>query len=119
MTEENKPKYLEDLARYSYANVAGKLYQNESDRPFARGALEKLVESFNVDIESQSVLEYVIKPSNLIAELINNELIVSRGQVVEITQDKIIVNDNIVTTGPFKKFSKIFNKEKSVVLNNE
>jgi len=49
MTEENKPKYLEDLARYSYANVAGKLYQNESDRPFARGALEKLVESFNVD----------------------------------------------------------------------
>jgi len=78
-----------------------------------------VVESFNVDIESQSVLEYVIKPSNLIAELINNELIVSRGQVVEITQDKIIVNDNIVTTGPFKKFSKIFNKEKSVVLNNE
>lgn len=49
MTEENKPKYLEDLARYQYADVALRLGSNEETAPFARGALEKLVDSFGVD----------------------------------------------------------------------
>jgi len=47
--EENKSKYLEDLTRYSYANVAGRLLSNKEDAPFAVGALEKLVSSFGVD----------------------------------------------------------------------
>ncbi len=51
MTEENKPKYLEDLARYQYADVAERLGSNKETAPFARGALEKLVDSFGVDKE--------------------------------------------------------------------
>lgn len=88
-----------------------------------------VVESFNVDIESQSILEYTIKPSSLIAELINGEFIISRGQIVTITQNKIIVDNNISKTDPFKKFNKLFtqtptsstgfDKKKSVVLNKE
>ena len=53
-----------------------------------------VVESFNIDIDSQSILEYVIKPASKILELIKNELIISRGQVVSITAEKIIVDDN-------------------------
>ena len=78
-----------------------------------------VVEDFNIDTDSQSILEYLIKPDNLIAELINSELIISRGQVVAITQNKIIVNDNITQVPSFKKFNKIFKEKKSVVLNKE
>lgn len=49
MANEDKPKYLEDLTRYSYANVGLRLLSNKEDAPFARGALEKLVDSFGVD----------------------------------------------------------------------
>ncbi|MFH1610339.1 MAG: PRC-barrel domain-containing protein [Patescibacteria group bacterium] len=51
------------------------------------------VESFNIDIDSQSVLEYVVKPSSLTAGLIKGDLIISRGQVIEITKKKMIVED--------------------------
>ncbi len=52
MTDEhNKPKYLEDITRYQYADVAARLGSNEETAPFARGALEKLVDSFGVDKE--------------------------------------------------------------------
>ena len=77
------------------------------------------IKNFNIDIDSQSILEYLIKPDNLIAELINGEFIISRGQVISITQDKIIVSDNISQVDPFKKINKIFNNKKSVVLNKE
>lgn len=55
------------------------------------------IESFNIDIDSQSVLEYKIKPLNLIKGLLESDLIISRGQVVEITNEKMIVEDLSVT----------------------
>ncbi len=78
-----------------------------------------VVESFNIETESQSVLEYIIKPDTLIAGLISGELIISRGQIIAITAKKIIVNDNISSTDRFKKFNKLFTKKKSVALNKE
>ena len=54
------------------------------------------LEDFNLDIDSQSVLEYVVKPSNLVKDLIFKNLIISRGQVVEITDQKIVVEDSVV-----------------------
>jgi len=49
MTEEQKPKYLEDLTRYQYANVAGRFMMNKEDSRFIPGALEKMVDSFGID----------------------------------------------------------------------
>jgi len=69
------------------------------------------VEGFNVDTESQSILEYVVKPSNLVAGLIKGELVVARGQVVDITDKKIVVDDNLVKGG-LKKRSKRVIKER-------
>lgn len=54
------------------------------------------VNSFNLETESQSVLEYIIKPSNLVKELIQGDLIIPRGQVIEINAQKIIVDNNVV-----------------------
>ena len=61
------------------------------------GQLLGVVESFNVDIDSQSILEYNIKPANKVLDLIKNDLIVSRGQVVCITREKIVVEDTCLS----------------------
>ncbi|HPA25226.1 MAG TPA: PRC-barrel domain-containing protein [bacterium] len=55
------------------------------------------IQSFNIQIDSQSVVEYTIKPEGLIRGLITEELIISRGQVVDISLEKMIVDDNSLT----------------------
>lgn len=52
-----------------------------------------ILDSFNLETESQSILEYIVKPNNKIQELISGDLIIPRGQVLDITAKKIIVND--------------------------
>jgi hypothetical protein len=49
MAEENKPAYLEDLVRYQYADVAARLASDKETVPFAKGALEKLIDSFGIN----------------------------------------------------------------------
>jgi hypothetical protein len=49
MTEEETPKYIEDLNRYQYADVAARFASKEEDTQFVPSALEKLVSGFNVD----------------------------------------------------------------------
>ena len=65
------------------------------------------VESFNLEVESQSVLEYKIKPSSLVTGLIKEDLIISRGQVIEITNKKMIVDDNVVKNKTENELKKI------------
>jgi len=80
------------------------------------------VKSFNVDIDSQSILEYQIKPSGLVKKLINEDLIISRGQIISITQDKIIIDDNVDRHPVFQKLNKILAKKddkQSVAVNKE
>jgi len=59
-------------------------------------ALGKL-ESIIIDIDSQSIHQYVVKPSG-IKNIFEKELLISREQVVGITKDKIIVDDNTYTS---------------------
>ena len=71
------------------------------------------LEDFNLEIDTQSVLEYIVKPTNLVSGLVNGDLIISRGQVVEITDKKIIVEDGIV--GAKKNKSKVKQKTKQKI----
>ena len=64
------------------------------------------VKSFNLETESQSVLEYLVKPSTKIKNLTNQHLIISRGQIVEIKNDKIIVDNNFVEKNALEKKEK-------------
>jgi len=78
------------------------------------------LKGFNIDIESQSILEYEVKPSSFVKELIEGELIIPRGQVVDISQRQITVKDNFSKIQPFKKADKTLGKKKeSVVLNKQ
>lgn len=56
------------------------------------------VSSFEVETDSQSIINYKVSPSNLLKELISvgQDIIVNRGQIVDIKADKIIVDDNVV-----------------------
>lgn len=45
--EDAKSNYLEDIVRYQYANVAARLASDEKTAPFAKGALEKLLEKMD------------------------------------------------------------------------
>lgn len=53
------------------------------------------ISSFEIDIDSQSILNYRIKPSGLIKELLKEELIINRGQVLSISKEKMVVEDNV------------------------
>jgi uncharacterized protein YrrD len=54
------------------------------------------INGFAVDTDVQSVLEYYIKPAGMVAGLVKNKLIISRGQIIEITAKKMVVDDNVV-----------------------
>jgi sporulation protein YlmC with PRC-barrel domain len=78
------------------------------------------IESFNIDIDSQSILEYKIKPSSLVKEFISADLIIARGQIVEITGKKIVVKDSFSKDQSLKALAKLVKKKKeSMVLNKE
>ena len=77
------------------------------------------IESFNIDIDSQSILEYKIKPTSLVKKLIQDKLIIPRGQVVDIQLDKIIVNNIFSKKEAFKKLNKISAKNKQPVTINK
>ena len=48
----------------------------------------------NIDTDSQSVISYSVKSNHTIVGIFNNELIINRGQIVDILPDKIIASDN-------------------------
>jgi len=53
------------------------------------------VKEFNIQIDSQSIVEYLIKPASLLKSFVVGELIVNRGQVVDISAEKMIVDNNL------------------------
>lgn len=72
------------------------------------------IESFNLETDSQSILEYKIKPSNIVAGLIKDDFIINRGQVLEISDKKMVVDDNLVIDRKKLKSQKEKNKQKVV-----
>ena len=74
-----------------------------------------VVESFNIDIDTQSMLEYIVKPASKILELISNDLIIARGQIISITAHKVIVDNNSLEE---KLKDKITEKIKEKIPNN-
>lgn len=65
------------------------------------------VTHYIIESESQSVTKYFIKAPNLkISNLFGDELMIDRGQVVSLSQKKMIVDDNIRTVKQKKEIIK-------------
>jgi sporulation protein YlmC with PRC-barrel domain len=55
------------------------------------------VVGLEIDIDSQSILRYQVRPKGLIAGMLNvRDLLISRGQVKAITKEKMIVEGGVV-----------------------
>ena len=77
------------------------------------------VVEFNIDIDSQSILNYIVKPDNFLADLFQDDLIINRGQVIEISDQKIIVENNFEKKSIFKKLNKFKKDKKQIVWTNK
>ncbi|MCD4705533.1 PRC-barrel domain-containing protein [bacterium] len=51
---------------------------------------------FELEIDSQTILKYYVKSSNILEEFFKKELIIHRSQVLLISNKKMIVKDGIV-----------------------
>jgi len=65
------------------------------------------VKSLDIDIDTQGVRTYHIKPKLLEGGVFANELLVHHKQVISITSDKIVVIDNVVKYAD-KQDKKVF-----------
>lgn len=55
------------------------------------------VVGLEIDIDSQSILRYQVRPKGLVAGVLNRrDLLISRGQVVSITKEKMVVESGMV-----------------------
>ncbi len=78
------------------------------------------LKSINIDSDTQSILEYEVKASSLIKGLIEGDLIIPRGQIVDISLKQITVQDKFSFHQPLKKLNKIISdKKESIVINKE
>jgi len=53
------------------------------------------VVGFDIDAESQSIINYYVKPLLVIKGIFKGNLIISREQVIEISKEKMIVDDSV------------------------
>lgn len=72
-------------------------YQNLINLPVITesGLILGKVCKVDIDTDSQTVVNYYIKSVNLVKGLFEGELIIKKNQIIAITCDKIIVEDNV------------------------
>ena len=53
------------------------------------------VKRWDIDVESHEIARYYVKPSGLVQMLSSEELVITPGQVVGITEEKMTVRDSV------------------------
>ena len=53
------------------------------------------VVGFDIDVESQTIINYYVKPQQVIKGIFEGNLLISREQVIEINKEKMTVDDSI------------------------
>lgn len=54
------------------------------------------VRSFDVDVDSHTIVRYHVKPGSIVAMIGQGEFLIHASQVVQITEKKMTVRDNTV-----------------------
>jgi len=55
------------------------------------------VVDISIDLETQAVLVYHVKPSRLVPDMVISPLLIHRDQVVSITTEGLVVDDSVAT----------------------
>lgn len=61
------------------------------------------ISDFEFEPGTQAIIKYYVKSGGLIKELLQDELLINREQVVAVTHDKMTVEDTTVTASETKK----------------
>ncbi len=61
------------------------------------------VADFVFQPDGQTIIQYHIKSGTLLRELLEKELLVSREQVISITNERMVVEDSVITIRDTKK----------------
>jgi sporulation protein YlmC with PRC-barrel domain len=61
------------------------------------------VSDFVLDQEAQAVKQYSVRSRDLIGELLQRDLLIGREQVLQITAEKMVVEDAVLTERELKK----------------
>jgi sporulation protein YlmC with PRC-barrel domain len=70
-----------------------------------------VVNGFEIDVDSQKIVRYFVKPNNIIKNFLVSELVVDFQQVILITKEKMIVDDNVKKEKAYIKKAKLPAKE--------
>lgn len=65
------------------------------------------ISKIEIDIQSQSIINYYVKSINLVKGLLEGELVINRNQVVNINEKNVIVDDNCSAKIQKKEFFKL------------
>jgi sporulation protein YlmC with PRC-barrel domain len=74
------------------------------------------IRNFDIETDSQSIINYKISPTSLLKGIlqVSENLIINRGQVVSISEDKMIVEDSVITAKN-ENTDKLANKKTAVM----
>jgi len=61
------------------------------------------VSDFVFDQETQAIKQYSVRSRDLIGELLQRDLLISRDQVVQITAERMTVEDSVLAESELKK----------------
>lgn len=64
------------------------------------------IKNLILDTDSQSVLQYEVRPSGIVGSLIGDSLLIDRGSVRAITAEKIVVDDSVAAQDEKARESK-------------
>jgi sporulation protein YlmC with PRC-barrel domain len=73
----------------SHKNIIGLPVETKS------GETLGTISHFDLEVDEQKIIRYYIKSSRMITGLLKKQLIVSASQVVSLTSEKMIVDDNL------------------------
>ena len=54
------------------------------------------ISGFNMDVETQKIWQYLVKPPLIKGGFLKEALLIHQGQVVSLTKEKMVVLDNVV-----------------------
>ena len=64
------------------------------------------IHALDIDIDSQSIMKYQVKSGHLLQGLGRHELLIHRSQVISISAERMVVEDNVVKETTDKKQEK-------------
>lgn len=53
------------------------------------------IKDIEIDVLNGKIIEYIISPSQLVQKILANDLVVNQSQVIEITNQEMVVDSNL------------------------